>query len=177
MTELDSRTPTADASPADARGINRRQVLLTGGVVAAAAAVTAACGSSSSSTEATSSPAGSAPAASTPAASSPAPASSSPPAASGIQVATTDVPVGGGKVLEKEQIVVTQPTAGTFKAFTAVCTHHGCTVAGVANGTITCPCHNSTFSATDGSVTGGPANGPLAAIPVTVTGTTISVQA
>jgi len=176
MTELDSRTPTADASPADTRGLNRRQVLLTGGVVAAAAAVTAACGSSSSSTEATGSPAASTPAASSPAASTPA-ASSSSPAASGVQVATSDVPVGGGKVLEKEQIVVTQPTAGTFKAFTAVCTHQGCTVAGVANGTITCACHNSTFSAADGSVTGGPANGPLAAVPVTVTGTTISVQA
>jgi Rieske Fe-S protein len=176
MTELDSRTSTADASPSDTRGLNRRQILLTGGVVAAAAAVTAACGSSSSST-ASSSPAASTPAASTPAASSPAAASSSAPAASGVQVATTDVPVGGGKLLEKEQIVVTQPTAGTFKAFTAVCTHQGCTVAGVANGSITCACHNSTFSAADGSVTGGPANGPLAAIPVTVSGTTINVQA
>jgi len=175
MTELDDRTPTADAAGAPTP--NRRQVLLTGGVVAAAAAVTAACGSSSSSTASAGSPAASSPAASAPAASTPAAASSTPAAAAGIQVATSDVPVGGGKVLEKEQIVVTQPTAGTFKAFTAVCTHQGCTVAGVANGTITCPCHNSTFSAADGSVTGGPANGPLAAIPVTVSGTTISVQA
>ena len=170
MTQLDDRTPTADAA-ADARTPNRRQVLLTGGVVAAAAAVTAACGSSSSSTDAAGAPAASTLAASTPA------ASPSSPAASGIQVATSDVPVGGGKVLDKEQIVVTQPTAGTFKAFTAVCTHQGCTVAGVANGTITCPCHGSTFSATDGSVTGGPAPTALAAIPVTVSGTTVTVKA
>jgi Rieske Fe-S protein len=171
MAELDDRTPTADSRTATPRGPHRRQVLLTGGMVAAAAAVTAACGSSSSSSEAPASSSG----ASTPAASSSA-ASPSAPAATGVQVATSDVPVGGGTVLEKEQVVVTQPTAGTFKAFTAVCTHQGCTVAGVANGTITCPCHNSTFSAADGSVTGGPAPSALAALPVTVSGTTISVQ-
>jgi Rieske Fe-S protein len=72
---------------------------------------------------------------------------------------------------------VTQPSAGTFKAFNAVCTHQGCTVASVANGTITCPCHNSQFSAADGSVQSGPAPSPLASIAVTVTGTQITVQA
>jgi len=148
MTELDLTA----ASPVDApTGPTRRQVLVTGGVVAAAVAVTAACGSSGSS---------SVPGAGT---------------VGGNTVSTGDIPVGGGVVLEARQVVVTQPTAGTFKAFTAVCTHKGCTVASVTDGTITCPCHGSTFSATDGSVKGGPAAAPLAPVAVTVAGTTITV--
>src|SRR5690349_15478085 len=42
---------------------------------------------------------------------------------------TTDVPVGGGVIVDERNVVVTQPTAGQFKAFTAICTHQGCTVA------------------------------------------------
>lgn len=74
---------------------------------------------------------------------------------------TSDIPEGGGKVFEKQKIVVTQPTAGEFKAFTAVCTHQGCTVASVSNQTINCPCHGSKFSIADGSVANGPASDPL----------------
>ena len=74
------------------------------------------------------------------------------------------------------KVVVTQPTAGVFKAFTAVCTHQGCIVASVANGTINCPCHGSMYSVADGSVKGGPAPAPLAAVPVTVAGDTITLS-
>ena len=63
--------------------------------------------------------------------------------------------------------------AGQFKAFTAVCTHQGCIVATVANGTIDCPCHGSKFSAADGSVVNGPATSPLAPVTITVHGTSI----
>ena len=87
----------------------------------------------------------------------------------------SDIPVGGGKVFQAEGVVVTQPTAGTFKAFTAVCTHQGCTVANVANGTISCGCHGSQFSAADGSVKRGPATKALAARGVKVDGDSISV--
>ena len=80
----------------------------------------------------------------------------------------SDVPVGGGKVFDK--VVVTQPTAGQFRGFTAVCTHAGCLVRTVENNTINCPCHGSKYSATDGSVVRGPAPAPLAAINVTVQG-------
>lgn len=70
---------------------------------------------------------------------------------------TADVPVGGGKVFEAQQVVVTQPTAGQFKAFSATCTHAGCTVASVSDGKINCPCHGSQYSAADGRVvTPGP---------------------
>lgn len=143
-----SATPAADGGPTT----TRRQVLVTGGVLAAAAAVTAACGSSSS-------------ASSSPAASSAAPTT----------VKTSDVPVGGGTILGDAKVVVTQPTAGTYKAFTAVCTHQGCTVASVSGGSINCACHGSVFSATDGSVTKGPASSPLAPVTVTVSGDTITL--
>ena len=83
---------------------------------------------------------------------------------------TSDVPVGGGKILPDQQVVLTQPTKGDFKAFTAVCTHQGCTVNSVTDGVIACPCHGSRFSIEDGSVTGGPAPKPLAAVSITVEG-------
>ncbi|WP_371551285.1 Rieske (2Fe-2S) protein [Streptomyces sp. NBC_00554] len=88
---------------------------------------------------------------------------------------TSDIPEGGGKVFESEGVVVTQPAAGTFKAFSSKCTHQGCAVKGIANNVITCPCHNSQFSAEDGSVTKGPATQPLAAANITVDGDSITL--
>jgi Rieske Fe-S protein len=85
-------------------------------------------------------------------------------------VATSKVPVKGGVILDGPKIVVTQPSAGTFKAFTAICTHMNCTVGEVADNVISCPCHGSAYSAEDGSVRNGPATRPLAAIPITVKG-------
>lgn len=86
---------------------------------------------------------------------------------------TTDIPVGGGTILTAQRIVITEPTAGSFKAFTAVCTHQGCIVTSVSGGTINCPCHGSRFSIVNGSVVGGPAPAPLAQISITVRGTSI----
>jgi Rieske Fe-S protein len=77
-----------------------------------------------------------------------------------LVVRAADIPVGGGTVFATAKVVVTQPKAGEFKAFSAVCTHEGCTVAGVANGTISCPCHASTYDMVTGQVTGGPAPAP-----------------
>ncbi len=85
-------------------------------------------------------------------------------------MAAADVPVGGGVVVENAKVVVTQPAEGDFKAFSAVCTHQGCLVTDVADDTISCPCHGSQFSATDGSVKGGPASAPLPTVAVTVEG-------
>ncbi|MET9371256.1 Rieske (2Fe-2S) protein [Streptomyces griseoflavus] len=81
---------------------------------------------------------------------------------------TSDVPVGGGTILKKEKIVVTQPGKGDFKAFSAICTHQHCLVAEVADGTINCPCHGSRFKITDGSVVQGPATRPLPEERITV---------
>ncbi len=87
--------------------------------------------------------------------------------------ATADIPEGGGKVFADQKVVVTQPTAGEFKAFSATCTHQGCAVKSVSDGVINCPCHNSNFSITDGSVQGGPAPKPLPAVQITVSGDSI----
>lgn len=88
---------------------------------------------------------------------------------------TSEIPVGGGKVFTDREVVVTQPTQGEFKAFSAICTHQGCTVATVAGGTINCPCHKSEFRITDGSVVAGPAPRPLPAERITVQGDSIEL--
>ena len=90
-------------------------------------------------------------------------------------VRTGEIPQGGGKVLADEKVVVTQPTAGEFQAFSAVCTHAGCVVRDVSDGVITCPCHHSTFSAEDGRPLGGPAVTPLPRVEVTVENGTVRV--
>ncbi|MER6687805.1 Rieske (2Fe-2S) protein [Streptomyces minutiscleroticus] len=88
-------------------------------------------------------------------------------------VRTGDVPVGGGTVLEEPRVVVTQPEPGVFRAFSAVCTHQGCAVGSVADGTIRCPCHGSRFRITDGSVAHGPARRPLPPLRVEVAGNSV----
>ncbi|MGH3822320.1 MAG: Rieske (2Fe-2S) protein [Pseudonocardiaceae bacterium] len=94
-----------------------------------------------------------------------------PGAAAGERLAATSaIPVGGGTVFADKEIVVTQPTRGTFKAFSTTCPHQGCSVNKVANGTINCPCHGSKFAIADGSVKQGPARQGLEARQVTVSG-------
>ena len=86
------------------------------------------------------------------------------------------IPVGGGKVFSGQKVVVTQPTSGDFKAFSAVCTHQSCLVSGVADGTINCACHGSRFDIATGAVKQGPATTALPAKTVTVSGEGISVS-
>ncbi len=98
-------------------------------------------------------------------------------APAGGEIGTTaDVPVGGGTVFQKEKIVVTQPTEGDFKAFTAVCTHQGCTVGSVNGDTIQCNCHGSQYNAADGTVKKGPAPKALAPKDITVEGDKLIVS-
>ena len=93
--------------------------------------------------------------------------------AAGALAAASQVPDGGGKIIDGKNIVITQPRSGSFKAFSAICTHEGCIVSSVSNGTINCPCHGSKFSIKDGAVVNGPATTPLAAIAIKVEGTSI----
>ena len=88
----------------------------------------------------------------------------------GALAKTSDIPVGGGAVFAEQDVVVTQPAAGQYRAFSATCTHQGCPVTEVTDGTINCNCHGSKFAAADGSVVNGPAKKPLSERAITVTG-------
>ncbi|MFF8959938.1 Rieske (2Fe-2S) protein [Streptomyces sp. NPDC014894] len=83
----------------------------------------------------------------------------------------TEIPERGGKVVDG--LVITQPTAGEYRAFSATCPHRGCSVRSVRDNMINCPCHDSDFDASDGSVLGGPASAPLRPTPITVEGDAI----
>lgn len=76
--------------------------------------------------------------------------------------ATTDVAVGSATIFADQKVVVSQPTEGDFKAFSAVCTHNGCIVSTIEGEDIVCGCHGSRYSIADGSVLNGPAEKPLA---------------
>jgi Rieske Fe-S protein len=160
-----AQTPGLPTAP------TRRGIVTAAGGVGLAAALTA-CGGGSDSSDSDASSGSTAPASSAaPSTSSSAPSSTSSAPAGGTPLAkTSDIPVGGGKIFAAQKVVVTQPTAGEFKAFSAVCTHQGCLVKKVADGTIDCPCHGSKFKVADGSVAGGPAPAPLAPKQVTVSG-------
>ena len=153
------------------RDLTRRTVLGALGVTAASAL--AACGDDETATSGTPSSDSSSPSASE---------SESPAGGGGKKdkgdsgsgatplVATADVPVGSGVILKDQELVVTQPTKGTFLAFSAICTHQGCPVGTITGDQILCPCHGSVFSTEDGSVVQGPAGGPLPPVEVSVEG-------
>jgi Rieske Fe-S protein len=83
------------------------------------------------------------------------------PAAKPVLIKLDQVPVGGGVVLGDQKLVVTRDDSGKASCFSAVCTHQGCLVASVGNGTIDCPCHGSKFDAGTGEPVAGPAQSPL----------------
>ena len=133
---------------AAASPVSRRTLLAGAGLTAVALASLSACGSDSSAT----------------------------PSGSGaVSAKTSDIPVGGGRIFADAKTVVTQPTAGTYKAFSSICTHAGCPVSEVTD-SINCNCHGSKFSIEDGSVVNPPASKPLAESPVTVSGDKVVVN-
>lgn len=145
----------------------RRGVLLGAGALSAGAIVTA-CGGNQPSSEPTSG-------ASVNATTSMQASATTTSTQASEAVKASDVPVGGGTVFKEQNTVVTQPQAAQFKAFSATCTHQGCIVSSVSDGTINCPCHGSQFNMADGSVVTGPATVPLPAKTVTVTGDTLTI--
>lgn len=89
--------------------------------------------------------------------------------------AVGDVPVGQAKSVslpDGSPAILARPTATTVACFSAICTHAGCTVQ-PRGAKLDCPCHGSQFNALTGAVVRGPAERPLARIPVTVTGTQV----
>lgn len=160
---------------------SRRTLLRGAGLAAVAVGVGAGC-TTADAPETGAAPSGSASTPGAPTSSSKPPgggSSSAPPSASeetseapppdGIVVAASDVPEGGGVVIQ-EKYVVTQPSAGEYKAFSAVCTHQGCPVEKVENSEIICPCHGSHFAIDSGDPTAGPATEPLPAVEFTKSG-------
>lgn len=127
----------------------RRQVLAAGAVVVGSVALVG-CASSSASTGGG--------------------AGSSGGASAGL-IKLASVPVGGSAAARSggQPAVVSQPTSGDVVAFSAICTHMGCTVAPAGN-QFHCPCHGSVYDAFTGKVLSGPAPAPLPSIAVKVVG-------
>ena len=137
---------------------SRRDLFRSFGLVAlggGSAAVLAACSGAGSAPSGGSSPAG----------------GSS--ASAGLTIAKSAVPNGSGMI--KNGFIVTQPAAGSFKAFSNICTHQGCPITDISGGTIMCNCHGSEFNL-DGSVKRGPAARPLTAAKLTEKGSNLDVS-
>ena len=168
----------APATSADGELRDRRTVLrcaAMAALVGAGAPILAACGGSDDASGGGTTPSASGSSSAPNASASPSgSASSSAPASGGAVLGpASDVPVGGGAVFKDAKVVVTQPTAGQYKGFSAVCTHQGNPIGSVENGQIVCPFHNNHFSITDGSPVSGPAQTALPAVNVKVEGSNI----
>jgi nitrite reductase/ring-hydroxylating ferredoxin subunit len=170
MTEQDRARPTPGAAAQDAAGMCggaacggpavRRRVMLSGAATAGVALpLLAACGGGNGDHASHDSSSG----------------GSGGSGSGSTKVAVADVPVGGGTILKDAQVVVTQPTKGSFKAFSAICTHQGCLVASVTDGQIVCPCHGSHYSITTGKPLSGPAPSPLPPKKVSLHGGDVTV--
>lgn len=98
-----------------------------------------------------------------------------PPADESVLADASDIEVGGGVVVADRRVVITQPSAGEFRGFSAICTHEGCLVSSVSGGTINCLCHGSRYSIEDGSVVSGAVQGqaPLPEVEIEVDGSEI----
>lgn len=161
--------------------ISRRTLVKTGAVAGGAGAAALALGlfgksrahaSTVAAPADTGIPAATASATPTPAATQQAPA--------GTRVAAvSDLPVGGSvrfTASTGEPAYLLQPTAGTYLAYSAVCTHQGCTINHTKGSQeLKCPCHGARFDTTSGEPTRGPARSPLTKFTVTVSGTDIYV--
>ena len=147
--------------------INRRRALTGSAAIAVGVPVLAACGSDEPTATDPSSPSDESP-------SEPSADGTQTPSGGAALASASTVPVGGCFVNADAKVVVTQPTVGDFKAFSAVCTHQGCLVESSSEGEIPCPCHGSRFSLEDGSALSGPATAALAAVEITVDGDSIT---
>ena len=89
---------------------------------------------------------------------------------------TSQIPVGSGMIFSGPAGGRHPAVSGEFKAFSAVCTHMGCIVNQISNGTIDCPCHGSQYSIKTGDVVAGPAPKPLPAKQIKVSGDSIFLE-
>ncbi|MFE6922188.1 Rieske (2Fe-2S) protein [Nocardia sp. NPDC057663] len=92
-----------------------------------------------------------------------------------VRVPRAGIDIGGAAVFPEHRIVVTQPSDGVYRVFSAVCTHQGCAVTDLDDDVVKCPCHGSKFRLADGSVVKGPARRPLPERTVTVEGNILTI--
>jgi Rieske Fe-S protein len=154
-------------------GASRRALFLGAGAVGATAFL-AACGTEETGGEPSSPPAGRGPA---PSGSDPGGDTDGDEGEGEVVLVTTDeVEVGGGVIIPEASVVVTQPTSGSFRGFSAACTHMGCTVSSISDGLINCICHGSQYSIEDGSVVRAAISGqnPLPEVALNVDGDQIT---
>lgn len=94
-------------------------------------------------------------------------------------IAVTDVPVGEATIVEAGSdggsVVVAQPTAGEFVAYSAACTHQGAKVKAAGGMSVRCPLHGSQFDAATGAVTNPPAARPLDEVAIRVEGSSLVI--
>ncbi len=158
-----SQTPAPQASPVS--DPTRRVVVA--GAAGISVVTLAACSSGSTTSPATAAP-GTATGASTGGASTASGTKAGSASSSATVLAkAADVPVGGGLIVTDAKVVVTQPTAGSFSAFSVACPHKGCAVNAIQGSEIICPCHNSKFGL-NGAVIAGPATSGLTPVAVKV---------
>ena len=164
--------------------VSRRHLLVGVSAAAGGGMVLAACGGSKTKTAATSA---AAPTSAAPASTQASTATSAPGAttaakttaakttaasAGTVLAALSAVPVGGAVSATGKgdaKLLVCQPTAGKVVAFSAICTHMGCTVA-PGKTSLDCPCHGSKYDLATGKVLAGPAPRPLPSVAVVLEG-------
>lgn len=97
-------------------------------------------------------------------------ATPSPSASAASLISAASVPLGGGVRVESKNgpLIVVQPQAGEYFAYSAICTHAGCEVSKFTKDALICTCHNSEFSTTGGRVISGPARTALAEFKLTL---------
>ena len=159
------------------RALPRRTVIAASGT--AVLAVAAACGSSDPAPPAVTTAAGSTSAATSTAGSTPAASSAATTSGTGAPASSAAAPTGsplasvaavqaaGSVVAGTDTPILLASSGGKVVAHTAICTHQGCTVA-AKGAEADCPCHGSKYNATTGAVLNGPAQLPLATVPVTI---------
>lgn len=84
--------------------------------------------------------------------------------------AVADIPDGSGLILSDPGVVLSLDDAGAVVAFSAICTHQGCTVNAIEDRLIVCPCHLSRFDLGTGAPVSGPAQSALPPVAVEVRG-------
>jgi Rieske Fe-S protein len=91
-------------------------------------------------------------------------------------LALKDLPVGNSlaatytdpKNQGVQNILLHRTNETTVVAFSAICTHKGCTIDGVSPASFDCPCHGSSYDSKTGSVLNGPAVRALTALTVEI---------